>query len=408
MKRVVITGVGAVSPMGPDVASLLSGIEQGRTAVQRMPWDEFTGLKSKVGAPAELVNEKAIPRQNRRSMGRLAIFAAQASTQAFADSGLPETFRGSGRMGCVIGSTMGSAISMYETFSSLVPVWKLDELTAGSFFRVVSHTAALNVAQYLGLTGSVLATSAACASGLQALGAGYDLIRLGEQDAMLCGGAEELHASVAGSFDILYATSCKYNDQPEKTPRPFDRDRDGLVCGDGSGIVLLEEMEHAKARGARIYAEVIGYHTSNSGSHVSESNGAAIAACIRQALQAAATDAKDVDYVGAHATGTLQGDGEEAFAIREIFGDRTPVSSLKGHIGHTLGASGPLELIVALDMMKKGVVYPTRNLENPADNCQGIAHVTQPTPRRVRVIVKNSFAFGGINATLVCREYQPA
>jgi len=405
MRRVVITGVGAVSPLGRDVAALLAGLAAGRSAVRRMAgWESYIGLRSLVGAPAELADEKRIPRQSRRTMGRMSIFAVQAAEQALADGGVGGGELAGGRTGCVIGSTMGSAQSISEAFELMLPDRDLSKMPSTKFFQCVSHTASMNVAQYLGITGCVMATSAACASGLQAVGAAYDLIRLGRQDRVLCGGAEELHPTVTGSFDVLYATSTRYNDTPAKTPRPFDRDRDGLVCGEGSGVLLLEDCEQAVRRGARIYAEVVGYATCGSGSHVSESDRAAMAACMRAALDSAGVSAAEVDYVNAHATATLQGDGEEAQAIREVFGGATPASSLKGYLGHTLGASGAIELIAALKMMEGGVVYPTLNLEHVAPDCEGIDHVTGLRRKDMRILVKNSFAFGGINAAVVCRR----
>ena len=405
LRRVAITGTGAVSPLGNDVAALVEGLEDQRSAVQYMAgWEEYAGLRSLVAAPAELVNEKAIPRQNRRSMGRMSIFAAQAADQALADAGLARTALSDGRTGCIIGSTTGSARSLNETFEIMLPDKDLSQLTSMKFFQCVSHTAAMNVAQYLGLTGHVIATCAACASALQAIGAGYDLVRLGKQDVVLCGGAEELHPTVTGSFDVLFATSTNYNDTPQRTPRPFDKDRDGLVCGEGSGIVVLEDYERAVERGAKLYAEIVGYHTCGSGNHVSQSNRPAMVSCIQEALLSAGMGPQDVDYVNAHATATMQGDRPEAEAIREVFGGAVATSSLKGYIGHTLGASGSLELIASLAMMERGRIYPTLNLDTIAPDCEGIAHVTEPVDREIEVIVKNCFAFGGINATLVCRN----
>ena len=405
LRRVAITGMGCVSPFGRGVTALTEGIEAGRSAVRFMEgWNQYIGLRSLVGAPAELKDEKLIPRQNRRSMGRMSIFAAQAAQDALADSGLDAAVATSGRMGCVVGSTTGSAISISQAFETMLPDRNLANLSATSFFHCISHTAAMNVAQFLGISGCVMATCAACASALQAIGAGCDLIRLGRQDLMLCGGAEELHPTVTGSFDLLFATSTKYNATPHKTPRPFDRDRDGLVCGEGSGILLLEDYEHAVKRNARIYAEVLGYHTCNSGDHVSESNRSAMVACMREALHAAALEPNQVDYINAHATATLQGDKEEAEAIREVFGGSVPVSSLKGYIGHTLGASAAIELAASLAGMRKDMLYPTLNLEQVSPECQGIRHVMNaPERRAARVVVKNSFAFGGISAVLVCR-----
>jgi 3-oxoacyl-[acyl-carrier-protein] synthase II len=402
---VVISGVGAVSALGNDVPSLVAGIEQGRSAVRYMKgWDRYIGLRSLVGAPAELRNEKAIPRKSRRSMGRMSVFAVQAAEQTLADAGLEREDLSSGRIGCIIGSTMGGAESLNETFETMLPERDLSQLTAMKFFQCVSHTAAMNVAQYLGITGHVMATSAACASSLQAIGVGYDLIRMGKQDVVLCGGSEELHPTVTASFDILLATSSGYNNAPQRTPRPFDSERDGLVCGEGCGILALEEYERALDRKAKIYSEVIGYHTGGSGDHVSQSNTASIVRCLREALASAGATPGDIDYINAHGTATIHGDQVEAEAIREVFGDTVPLSSLKGYIGHTLGASGALELIVSLAMMEKGVIYPTLNLESVAEDCRGVGHVMKPLSHDVGVLMKNCFAFGGINAALVCKR----
>lgn len=409
LRRVVITGMGSVSPLGRGLPALLEGLEAGRSAVRRMEgWTQYIGLRSQVAAPAELKDEKLIPRQSRRSMGRLSLFAVQAAQDAVADAALDPALAGSGRMGCVVGSTTGSAISISQAFETMLPDHDLTKLSSMQFFHCISHTATMNVAQALKLNGWVMATSAACASAMQALGAGYDLIRLGRQDVVLCGGAEELHPTVTGSFDVLFATSVKYNDTPSLTPRPFDRDRDGLVCGEGAGILVLEDYEHAVKRGARILAEVLGYHTCSSGDHVSESSRPAMVTCMREALRAADLQPSQVDYVNAHATATLQGDKEEAEAIAEVFGPAVPVSSLKGYIGHTLGASAAIELAAALAGSRKGLLYPTLNLQNISPECGGINHVTGTAFHRdTRILVKNSFAFGGISAVLVCRVVQP-
>jgi len=405
LKRVVITGIGAVSPFGNGVAALMQGIAEGRSAVQRMAgWEQYIGLHSLVGAPVEMKDEKRIPRQKRRSMGRMSIFAAQAADEALADAGISLEKEDPWRAGCVIGSTMGSAKSINDAFEIMLPAKDLSRLNSTMFFQCMSHTAAVNVAQYLGLCGMIMAPAAACASALHAIGTGYDLIRLGRQDFLLCGGAEELHPTVTGSFDILFATSAKYNDTPHKTPRPFDKDRDGLVCGEGSGLLVLEEYDHAVKRGAKIYAEVTGYSTTANGLHVSQSNRESMVVCMKQAMEAAGVKADGIDYINAHATATLQGDQEEAEAIRDIFGASVPVSSLKGYIGHTLGASGGIELAATLRMMETGVVYPTLNLESVAPDCAGINHVTKPVQKKITAVLKNGFAFGGINAALVCRK----
>ena len=405
LKRVVITGIGVVSPFGNGLPVLMKGIAEGRSMVRRMEgWEQYIGLHSLVAAPVEIRDEKRIPRQKRRSMGRMSIFAAQAADEAIADAGITLADEDRWRVGCVIGSTMGSAKSINDAFETMLPTKDLSRLNSTMFFQCMSHTAAVNVAQYLGLNGTIMAPAAACASGLHAIGTGYDLIRLGRQDVLLCGGAEELHPTVTGSFDILFATSTKYNDRPQMTPRPFDRDRDGLVCGEGSGLVVLEDYDRAIKRKAKIYAEITGYSTTANGLHVSQSNKESMIHCMRQALSDAGVKAEAIDYVSAHATATVQGDQEEAEAIRDVFGSIVPVSSLKGYIGHTLGASGAIELAASLSMMEQGVIYPTLNLDTVSPECEGIHHVMQPLKKQITTVLKNGFAFGGINAALVCRK----
>jgi len=404
MKRVVITGMGSVSPLGGSVGEQEAALDAGRHGIRRMPeWAGYKGLRSLIAAPAELKNEKAIPRQNRRSMGRMSIFAAQAAMEALLDARCEAGTLGGGRVGCVAGSTTASAITLNNVFETMLPEHDFSQLQAMQFFQCLSHTVAMNLAQYLGLQGMLLSTNAACASGLQAIGTAFDLVRTGRQDAVFCGGAEELHPTVTGSFDMLMAASTGYNDRPDEASRPFDVARDGLVCGEGAGILLLEERERALQRGATVYAEILGFHTCSGGSHISESNREGIARCMGVALADAGCAPSDVEYVSAHATATLQGDGEEVAAIRSVLGERVPVSSLKGNFGHTLGASGVIELIATVTGLRRGRLYPTRNLGRVAEECKGIRHVTEMEPTAARCFMKNSFAFGGINASLVCR-----
>lgn len=398
--------MGIVSPLGNDVNSFIKGIEAGKSSVCYMEeWARYIGMNSHVAAPVTLKDEKKIPRQSRRSMGRMSIFAAQASDQALADSGTTLSELPSSRIGCVIGSTTGSAKSINDAFEIMLPEKDLTRLSSTMFFQCMSHTAAANVAQYLGLTGYIMAPAAACASSLHAIGTGYDLIRLGKQDTLLCGGAEELHPTVTGSFDILFATSVKYNNSPQKTPRPFDKERDGLVCGEGSGILVLEEYERAFRRNAKIYAEIIGYSTCGSSFHMSQSDKKSMVYCMSEALSNAQIRPDQIDYINAHATGTLQGDKEEACAVKELFGGSVPISSLKGYIGHSMGASGAIELIASLLMMEKGIIYPTLNLDEISPDCEGINHITKPVKKEINTILKNCFAFGGINAALICKKY---
>lgn len=411
LHRVVITGMGAVSPMGKGVDALMQGIRDRRCTVRRMDsWSQYKGMRSLIGAPVPGPREdKTVPRQKRRSMSSMSFFALDATREALAEAGL--AIGGEGgirpeRIGCIIGTTLGSAESINEFFEIILPDKNVDEAPAMLFFKCMTHSTAMNLAQYYGITGYVMATAAACASGLQAIGTGYELLRLGVQDAFICGGAEELHASVTGTFDLLFATSVKHNDSPCRSPRPFDAARDGLVCGEGAGVIVMETLEGARARGAKILAEVVGYHTGGSGEHISQSDAPTMAACMREALSQADIKPSEVDYVSAHATATEQGDKAEAEAIAEVFGDKTPVSSLKGYIGHTLGASGAIELAATIRMMQDDIIYPGLNLEKVADDCKGIAHVMEPLKGTLDITVKNSFAFGGVNTVLVCRKYK--
>jgi 3-oxoacyl-[acyl-carrier-protein] synthase II len=405
LHRVVITGYGVVCPIGYSVTDMMQGLKSGLCATKTMPpsWNRFGKLRCQVGATVELRDPKAIPRAARRTMSTMSIFGVQAAEQALGHAGIDAaSIPGNPRFGCIMGSTTGSPQAITRTYELLLAKSEYMLLGASEFFRCVSHTVALNVGQYFGIKGVVSATSAACASGLQAVGAAYDQIRLGRQDIILCGGAEELHETVVGSFDILYAASSKFNDSPTRTPRPFDVQRDGLVCGEGAGVIVLEEYEHARNRGANILAEVVGYHTCSNGVHVSQSDDSSMRTCMRTTLASAGLLPADVGYVGAHATGTPQGDAAEASAIAAVFGPDVPVSSLKGNMGHTLGASGAIELAATVEMMRTDTIHPTHNLEEIDPACAGINHIRERRNVKFNAFLKNSFAFGGINAAVAC------
>lgn len=408
MRRVVITGTGSISALGNRMEELISSIEQQKCGTKKMEtWSQYKGLQSLVGAPVQLPDVKFIPRKMRRSMGRMSLLATFAAIEAIESALiLKDTFSNNSRYGCVAGSTMGSAEALNDTFETMLPDHDLTLLKSMGFFQSISHTVSMNLAQYFSITGSVIATSAACASSLQALGTGFNLIRHNTQDVVLCGGAEELHPTVTGSFDILFATSVKFNKTPEKTPRPFDQERDGLVCGEGAGFIILEELEHAKNRGANILAEVKGYNTCGSGNHISHSDRKAMIQCMNSTLIDADVKPTDIDFVNAHATATLQGDNEEAAAIYSVFGSKTAVNSLKGYLGHTLGASGAIELAVVIEMMNNNIIYPTLNLDNIDENCNMINHVKVKTKKDIDLILKNCFAFGGINASIILKKYE--
>lgn len=407
MRRVVITGYGVNSCFGFGAESLQAGLAANRSGIG--PVEELAasdGLLCKIAACVGKYNIDVIPRVHRRSMGRVAHLGALAALEAVKHCGASPEQITAPRTGCIMSSTMGSASELYSTFDTIFTEKSMRSISGMQFFKCASHTVAMNVAQMLGIRGSVLSPSAACASSLQSIGLGFQLIRSGILDMAFCGGAEEVNSMVVGSFEAIFATApASRNDHPETASRPFDAQRDGLVCGEGAGVIVLESLESALARHAVILGEVIGYHTSSSGSHISQSDSSSIRDCMNDALLDAGIEAREIDYVSAHATGTVQGDAAEADAIRQVLGGDVPVSSLKGGLGHTMGASGAIELAAGLMMMRDGIIYPTRNLDRPGDDCASLNLIREPTPAKVDCLIKNCFAFGGINAVLVCRKY---
>jgi 3-oxoacyl-[acyl-carrier-protein] synthase II len=249
-----------------------------------------------------------------------------------------------------------------------------------------------------------LAPSAACATSCQAIGHAFEQIAAGKQQAILCGGADELHPLTVTTFDIMNAASTHFNSQPSATPRPFDRQRDGIICGEGSGVLLLENRDSAEQRGATILAEVIGFATTSDTSSIASPDVGAMTTCMQLALDDAGVAAADIDYVNAHATGTEQGDIAEAEAIAQLFGSNVPVSSLKGHLGHTMAASGSIELAGTIGMLQQQQLIATRNLEQVDERCAGVDHLQKNRQQTVKTILKNNFAMGGINATLIIRS----
>lgn len=410
LKRVVITGMGAISPFGIGIKPLTEGLYSGQSAVisQKSEWEkQVKDLNCWVGAPVkEPLPSKSIPRQFRRTMGPTAIMSLLAANEAIGDAGIADSVLTSGKTGVSFSSSTGSAESLTQYFREYLNSASLRNVSSGAFFQVMSHTCAANIAHALHIKGRVMSPDAACSSSTQAIGLGYEAIKYGLQDVMLCGGSDELDAVVCGSFDLLNATSCRFNENPAETPRPFDRDRDGTVCGEGAGCIILESEDSAIRRGAPILAEIIGFSTLSDGTNLAQSHSDSIVRCIENVLENSAMTPEDIDYINAHATGTILGDVSEAAAIQQVFGYRgVPVSSLKGYMGHTLGASGALELAASVRMLNDGVLVPTLNLNNPGEGCDGINHLMDIRWTGITTFLKNSFAFGGINSILAVRRY---
>jgi 3-oxoacyl-[acyl-carrier-protein] synthase II len=308
----------------------------------------------------------------------------------------------SGRTGIAYGSSFGSPAPVIA-FAELMTEGASKTLNATSYIQMMSHTAAVNIGLFYGIRGRVIPTSSACTSASQAIGYATEAIRWGKADIMVAGGADELDVTESAVFDTLFATSTR-NQEPARTPRPYDRDRDGLVIGEGAGTLILEEYEHAKARGATIHAEVLGFGTNSDGNHVTQPQAETMEIALRMALDDAGLAPDAIGAVNGHGTATEWGDIAESQATAAVFGTSVPFHSLKGHFGHSLGACGAIEAWLAIEMARSAWMVPTANLEHVDPRCGQLDYVMGEA-RRVRpeIIMSNNFAFGGINTSLVLR-----
>ncbi len=406
-KRVVITGAGAISPLGNDWASVHACLRACRNAVQRIDaWDIYRGLNTKLAAPAAAFELPAhYNRKTTRSMGRVALMAVRASELALQDAGLlGDPLLTSGKVGVSCGSSAGTHSAMGD-FGRMLNEHTTEGINATTYIKMMSHTAPVNVAVFFGLTGRVITTSSACTSGSMGIGSAYEVVRDGKQVVMLAGGAEQLDATASAVFDTLFATSVR-NDEPHLSPRPFDANRDGLVLGEGAGMLVLEELDHARARGANILAEIVGFGTNCDGAHVTQPSASTMAVAMQLALEDAGLPPESIGYVNAHGTATDHGDIAESNATQSVFGTRMPFSSLKSYMGHTLGACGALEAWMSVEMMRAGWFAPTLNLDSVDPRCGSLDYIVgQGRSLEVEHVMSNNFAFGGINTSLIFRRW---
>lgn len=406
MRRVVVTGMGVVSSLGCSTQTAFERLHVLRNAVQQdKNLEKYKGLHTRLDAPVfDFTKPEHYTRTVIRSMGPVSIMALNATEQALAQSGLlndPELTNG--RTGVSYGSSFGSVEPVLDFFSML-KTNEVRNITSSTYIKLMPHTTAVNLSVYFKTTGRLIPTGTACTSGSLGIGSAYEAIKFGFQDIMIAGGAEELDPTQIAVFDTLYATSIK-NDTPQLTPSPFDKDRDGLVIGEGAGTVILEEYEHAKARGATILAEIVGFSTNTDGTHITQPNAKTMEICMRQSLESAGLKPTDIGYVNAHGTATQQGDIAETTATAAVFGFHTPISSLKSYTGHTLGACGVLESIWSIQMMNANWFAPTLNLHTPDDKCGKLDYIMdEPREFETDYIMKNNFAFGGINTSLIFKK----
>ncbi len=405
-KRVVVTGMGGVTSLGEDWDAISARMREGKTGIRRMEsWDFYDGLNTRLAGPVEGFDvDSRYPRKALRSMGPVSKMAVYATEKALTMAGLlNDPVLKSGRVGVAYGSSFGSTRPVVA-FTDLMRDGHSKDLTATSYVKMMSHTSAVNIGVFYGLSGRVIPTSSACTSGSQGIGYAYEAIKFGMQDVMVAGGAEELCPTMAAVFDTLYATSTK-NATPHLTPRPFDRDRDGLVIGEGAATLVLESYDHARARGATILAEIVGYATNSDGRHITNPTQATMEVAMQSALDNAGLNASDIDFISGHGTATEQGDIAESHATRNILGPAIPFHSLKSYFGHSLGACGSIEAWLGIEMMREGWFAPTVNLDNVDAACADLDYL-MGTGREIEVshLMSNNFAFGGINSSLIFRN----
>jgi 3-oxoacyl-[acyl-carrier-protein] synthase II len=409
-RRVVVTGLGVVSPLGTGVEEFWVGAVAGRSGIGRLRRVETEGIVCQIGGEVRDFDPlEFMDRKTSRRTARFSQFAIAAARQAWQQAGLEESPPLPERTGVIVGNGGGGLdltelaveTRLREGSSRVDPLW---------YAKALPNMAAANVTMQLDARGYVNTVTTACAAGTQAIGDALEVIRRGQADVMVAGGAESAICAtgVAGFATMRALTTRRYED-PAHASRPFDRDRDGFAPGEGAGLLVLESLDHARARGATVLAEVLGYGVTADASHLvaPAADGEDAARAITQALADGGVAPEEIDYVSAHATSTTIGDIAETRAIKLALGEhayRTPISAMKSQIGHLLGGAGGVETVGAVQALISGEIPPTVNLEHPGDGCDldYVPHEARRTP--VRTVLKNAFAFGGMNAALVIRD----
>ena len=404
--RVAVTGMAGITALGHEYATVMRAMSEGVSGVRYMEqWARYDGLNTRLGAPVpDFEVPEHYPRKKIRSMGRVASMAVVATERALANAGLlGSEIVSNGDCGVAYGSSSGSPDAIAD-FGAMLNEGSTRLINSTSYIRMMSHTAAVNASLFFGIRGRLIATSTACTSGSQAIGYAYEAVKHGAQRVMVAGGAEELSATQAAVFDTLYATSVK-NDAPATTPRPYDRDRDGLVIGEGAASLILEDWDSAVARGAQVFAEIVGFGTNCDARHVTQPTSETMEEAMRRALRDSGVDARAIGYVSGHGTATELGDIAESHATRAVFGEAIPLSCMKSYFGHTLGACGAQESWLAIEMMNADSFAPTLNLDNVDPRCASLDYIVgAPRAISTEYVMSNNFAFGGINTSLIFRR----
>ncbi len=408
-RRVVITAGAAITPIGHSKNEIVDSLVNGISGIKKMREDDllYPHLHSKVFGAVDYAIDYDFKRKYRKTMGPVAYYACQVAKEVIEMAGLNTDFISSGRLGVSFGSTHGSPTVQRQTFETFFSGSRPEHspVSGVDYLRSMVHTTAANITRMFGITGRVISSSTACTTSSQSIGFGYETIKYGMQDAMICGGSDEYDTITVGVFDNFLACSANFNDTPHLTPRPFDASRDGLVVGEGAGAVLLEEFELAKKRGANILAEVIGFSCNNNGGDLILPDINGITQAIILGLKDAGIGADEMDFVSAHATATKMGDIIEAQAIGTVYGDSPYVTGLKSYVGHTMGSCGAIETIITLYMMEHGFIAPTLNLHEVDERCSMIRHTMKLHESDIRIAAIQNFAFGGVNTSLIIKRF---
>ncbi len=409
-RRVVITACSAITPVGHSRDEIIGSLNKGTSGVKPLRKDPLLGnfIHSGVFGTVDYEIDYDFKRNHRKTMGPVSYYACQVAKEVIEASGIDREYLASGRIGVAFGSTHGSPTVQREIYEKFFSGDKGNYTSIGAvdYLKSMVHTTAVNITKMFGITGRVISSSTACTTSSQSIGYGYEAVKYGMQDAMICGGADEYDTTTVAVFDNLLACSTSYNDTPEKTPRPFDDARDGLVVSEGAGALMLEELEHAKKRGAPILGEVVGFSCTNNGGDLILPNMDGIVRTLQTSLESAKLNSGDVDFISAHATATIMGDIIEARAIHSVYGGEPPVSALKSYMGHTMGSCGAIEAIMTLYMMEEGFIAPTINLEKVDERCAMINHMTRLTEKKITTAAIQNFAFGGVNTSVILRRYE--
>ncbi|MFG6178556.1 beta-ketoacyl-ACP synthase I [Halomonas sp. THAF12] len=403
MRRVVVTGLGIVSCLGNDAQQVLDALRSGRSGIRFKDDYAERGFRSQVAGVVDIDLETLVDRKLRRFMGDAAAYAYVSMAQAIEDSGLTPEQVSNERTGLIAGSGGASSANQVEA-ADVMREKGLRRVGPYRVTRTMGSTVSACLATPFKIKGVNYSISSACATSAHCIGSAMEQIQLGKQDVVFAGGGEEEHWTLSCLFDAMGALSTHYNETPEKASRPYDQARDGFVIAGGGGMLVLEELEHAKARGARIYAELVGYGATSDGYDMVAPSGEGAVRCMRQAM---ATVDGDIDYINTHGTSTPVGDVAELKAVREVFGNSTPaMSSTKSLTGHSLGATGVQEAIYSLLMMENDFITASANVEQLDEQADGFDIVTETRDASIERVLSNSFGFGGTNACLVLQKYR--